>query len=128
MYLRRSNLDRRDLERPRVWRAAIYLVDPVAAAESGRREGLPIDRQRELCRWQARRLGAAVLGEFVDADRHASLRSGLHQALEAAQEERLDYLIVPSLDVLMSNPELAFETGWRLGHAGTVPMTASEAE
>jgi DNA invertase Pin-like site-specific DNA recombinase len=54
------------------------------------------------------------------------VRPGLYQALEAAQEQRLDYLIVWSLDLLADFDEDAFEAAWHLGHAGTIPILAYE--
>lgn len=126
MYLIRHNNDERDLERPRVWRAAIYLCEPDAKDASGAGGEPSIAMQRWLCRCAAKWLGAEVVGEFVDTEPHVSFRPGLHQALEFAQKRRLDYLMVSSLDRLASNGENAFEAAWRLGQAGTVPMPAEE--
>ena len=43
-----------------------------------------------------------------------------------AQEQRLDYLIVWSLDLLADFDDDAFEAAWHLGHAGTIPILAAE--
>jgi hypothetical protein len=123
MFLKRINSDKRDQEKPRIWRAVIYLAEPVKKAD-GRYTGPSIAEQRALCRSEAIRLQAKVIGEFVDIRRYADLRPGLYQALKLAQEERLDYLIVSSLDRLANNQEDFFEAAWYLGHAGTVPMPA----
>lgn len=119
MYLKRSNIDKRDREKPRVWRAAIYLCEP--DTKNGV-TGPSVTEQREVCRHQAKSLQATVVGEFVDTRKYGYLRPGLHQALETAQEQRLDYLIVWSLELLADLNEDAFEVAWRLGHAGTIPM------
>jgi hypothetical protein len=124
MYLKRQNIDERDQEVPRVWRAAIYLCEPGAKNAGGRNSEPPIVRQRMLCRRAAAWLRVEVVGEFVDTQPYVSLRPGLHQALELAQKRRLDYLIVSSLDRLASNEDEAFEVAWCLGHAGTVPVPA----
>jgi len=125
MYLRRRNIDKRDQEKPRVWRAAIYLSESDPKATGAGSEP-SIARQRRRCHSTATALGAEVLGEFVDTRLYVSLWPELHQALELAQEQRLDYLIVSSLDRLPKNRDDVFEVAWRLGHAGTVPTPASE--
>lgn len=119
MYLKRINKDKRDREKPRVWRAAIYLCEP--DVKNGVTEP-SVAKQRALCRQEAKRLGAEMHGEFLDTRKYGFLRPGLHEALETAQEQRLDYLIIWSLDILADLPGDIFEVAWRLGHAGTVPM------
>ena len=119
MLLRRINKDERDREEPRIWRAAIYLCAP--DAKNGVSEP-SIARQRTLCRQEAKRLQVKVIGEFVDTRMYGPLRPWLYQALQLAQEQRLDYLIVWSLDLLADLDEDAFEVAWQLGHAGTIPM------
>ena len=127
MYLKRRNIDKRDQETPRVWRVVIYLYEPDAVGRTAGKEEASIVRQRGLCRFEAARLGAEVVGEFADVGLHAPLRSGLHMALETSQDQHVDYLIVASLDHLLDGIEDdAFEVAWRLGHAGTVPMPACE--
>jgi len=129
MHLRRINQDKRDREEPRVWRAVIYLYEPDAVGRTAGKKEASIVRQRALCRFEAARLGAEVVGEFVDVGLHAPMRSGLHMALETAQEQRVDYLIVASLDHLLDGIEDgAFEVAWRLGHAGTVPIPANSGD
>lgn len=119
MFLKRINKDKRDREKSRVWRAAIYLCEP--DAKNGETEPT-VTEQLRLCRHEAKRLEAEVVGEFLDTRKYGFLRPALHQALEIAQERRLDYLIVWSLDLLADLPGDVFEVAWRLGHAGTVPM------
>lgn len=126
MHLRRINKDERDQEKPRIWRAAIYLSEPVPNGPDEPRSELSIDQQQVLCHLVARVQRIEVLGEFVDAYPHLPLRPGLHRALEFAQEQRLDYLIVSSLDRLADDPDAAFEAAWRLGHAGTAPLQAEQ--
>lgn len=129
MYLRRINKDERDREEPRVWRAVIYLYEPDAVGRAAGKKKASIIRQRERCRFQAASLGAEVVGEFVDVGWHGPLRSALHMALETAQNQRVDYLIVASLDHLLDGTEDdAFEIAWRLGHAGTVPIPANSGD
>jgi Resolvase, N terminal domain len=126
MYLRRSNKDKRDQERPRTWRAAIYLSERDSRVKANIGNELSIEVQRGLCRHQAKKLQAEVVGEFIDTRLYSLLWPQLHQALELAQEERLDYLIISSLDRLPSDRKNAFEVAWRLGHAGTIPMPVGE--
>jgi Resolvase, N terminal domain len=123
MFLKRRNIDRRDQESPRIWRAAIYMCEP--NAKHGVTEPSVL-RQRDLCRREATRLGAEVLGEFLDSQAFglAVTRPGLYQALELAWKERLDYLIVSSLDRLADFDADLFEVAWHLGQAGTSPMEA----
>jgi hypothetical protein len=125
MYLKRQNIDKRDQEKPRVWRAAIYMCEP--NAKRGVSEPSVL-QQRDLCRREATRLGAKMLGEFLDCQAFglAVTRPGLYQALELAWRERLDYLIVASMDQLASNCHDLFEVAWHLGHAGTVPMPVED--
>lgn len=126
VMFRRHNRDERNQGMPRGWRAAIYLVEPDPKEASGPIGAPSIARQRVLCRCAATWLRAEVVGEFVDTQPHVSLRPGLHQAMESAQAQRLDYLIVSSLDRLASSYDEALEVGWRLGQAGTVPMPAED--
>jgi hypothetical protein len=127
MYLKRHNIDERDQEKPRIWRAAIYLGGRDGKSGKGSNLGLSIHEQRTLCRSAAHWRRVHVVDEFVDTKPHESLRPGLQKALEAAQKKRLDYLIVSSMDRLTDDANVAFEVAWRLGHAGTVPVPA-EAE
>jgi len=119
MLLKRITKDERDQEEPRIGRAVIYLCAP--DAKDGVTEP-SVARQRALCRHEAKRLQVEVVSEFVDTRKYGPLRPGLHKVLEAAQERRLDYLIVWSLDLLADFDEDAFEVAWKLGHAGTIPM------
>lgn len=125
MFLRRINRDERDREVPRTWRAVIYLCEP-AQDTGGPLNGPSLAKQRADCRFKATVMRAEVVGEFVDEQPYVPLRPALHQALEFAQSQRLDYLIVSSLDLLADSPESVLETGWRLGHAGTIPVFDGE--
>ena len=123
MQFERRNIDKRDQEKPRIWRAAIYLCEPDA------RNGVSepsISRQRALCRREAKRQAVKVLGEFVETRKYGPLRPRLYQALELAWEQRLDYLIVWSVDLLADLDEDAFEVAWHLGQAGTIPLPVYE--
>jgi hypothetical protein len=122
MFLKKINKDERDQEERRVPRAAIYLREPAEAEDDDDGDELSIAQQRVLCRHEARRLEAEVVGEFVDDWPQLPLGPGLHMALEAAQEKRLDFLIVSSMDQLIRGPQSTFEVAWRLGHAGTFPI------
>jgi hypothetical protein len=121
-FIRRT-IDKRDQEKPRIWRAAIYMCEP--NTKHGVTEP-SVPRQLALCRREAKRLGAKVLGEFLDTRAFglAVTRPGLYQALELTWEQRLDYLIVTSLDVLADFDADRFEVAWHLGQAGTIPMEA----
>jgi hypothetical protein len=115
--------DGRNQEKPRVWRAVIYMCEP--NSKHGVTEP-SVARQRDLCRLEATRLKAEVVGEFVDIQDFglAVTRPGLYQALQLAREQRVDYLIVTSLDVLAVVDDDRFEVAWHLGQAGTIPMEA----
>jgi hypothetical protein len=123
MNFKRRNTDERDQEKPRIWRAAIYMCEP--NSKHGVSEP-SVPRQLAFCRREAKRLGVEVLGEFLDIQAFglAVTRPGLYQALQLAWEKRLDYLIVASLDVLADVDDDRFEAAWNLGQAGTVPMEA----
>jgi Resolvase, N terminal domain len=123
MQFNRRTIEKRDQEKPRIWRAAIYMCEP--NAKHGVTEP-SVPRQRAICRREAKRLGVEVLGEFLDIQAFglAVTRPGLYQALELAWKERLDYLIVASLDLLADFDDDRFEVAWHLGQAGTIPMEA----
>jgi hypothetical protein len=123
MNLIRHTIDKRDQEKPRIWRAAIYMCEP--NAKHGITEP-SVPRQHAICRREAKILGVEVLGEFLDIQDFglAVTRPGLYQALELARKERLDYLIVASLDVLADFDDDRFEVAWHLGEAGTIPIEA----
>jgi DNA invertase Pin-like site-specific DNA recombinase len=123
MQFIKSNRDEHGQEESRVSRVAIYLCEP--STNDGITEP-SVPCQLAACRRTARRQKAEVVGEFLDIREFRSLRPGLHQALEAAQEQRLDYLIVWSLDLLADSDEDAFEAAWHLGQAGTIPIFVYE--
>jgi hypothetical protein len=110
-----------DWQTPRRWRAAIYLRAP-RLGETNRVGDVPsIDYQRWRCRYAATVLGVDVIGEFVDPPGASASRPALWRILEPAyQVQRLDYLVVSSLDRLASDRDEAFEIAWRLGFAGTI--------
>jgi len=125
MQFTKRNSDEHGQEEPRIRRAAIYMCEP------NTKDGVSepsVPRQLALCRREAKRLGAEVLGEFLDTRAFglAVTRPGLYQALQLALEKRLDYLIVTSLDVLADFDDDRFEAAWHLGQAGTIPMFAHE--
>jgi Resolvase, N terminal domain len=125
MQFTKRNRDERSQEKPRVCRVAIYLYEP--STKDGVTEP-SVPRQLAACRRTARRLKAEIVGEFLDVREFGYVRPGLYQALEAAQEQRLDYLIVWSLDLVADFDDDAFEAAWHLGHAGTIPILADEDE
>jgi hypothetical protein len=107
------------------WRAAIYLREPADEWDIPLNEP-SIDQQRALCRCTASVLNAEIVGEFVDKWRTDPSRPGLRQVLDLTlQEPRLDYLIVSSLDRLVSCIDEAFELAWWLGFASTVVIPAN---
>lgn len=123
--LTRRNREECDQERPRKWRAVIYLYEPDAVGRTAGKEEASVIRQSDLCRSKAASLRAEVVGEFVDVGWHAPRRYGLHMALETALARRVNYLIVVSLDHLLDGTEEdAFEVGWRIGSAGIYPIPA----
>jgi hypothetical protein len=121
MNFERHNSDKRDREKPRIWRAVIYMCEP--NSKHGVTEP-SIAQQWDLCRREATRLKAEVVGEFVDIHEFRFVRPGLYQALQLAREQQLDYLIVTSLDVLADFDDDRFEVAWHLGQAGAIPMEA----
>lgn len=124
MLTRRKREERDWVPLPRVWRAAIYLSTDGNEEMRVLADVPPIAQQRVLCRCAATVLHAEVIGEFIDWELVPS-RPGVRQVLELAdQDPRLDYLIVSSLDRLVSNSDEAFEIAWRLGFAGTVVIFA----
>ncbi len=121
MHFERRNIDKRNQEEPRIWRAVIYMCEPNpkhGVAEPS------VARQADLCRREAARLEAEVVGEFVDIREFRFVRPGLYQALQLAREQELDYLIVSSLDRLADFDDDRFEVAWHLGQANTIPMEA----
>jgi hypothetical protein len=115
-----------DQEKPRIIGALIYLFKPEpAATKRGHDNGVPpLAAQRKLCRYEAKRLGARVIGEFVDVVRsHPSARAGFRRALDAARRQRLDYLIVITIGRVYVGTVDTFEVTVRPGHAGTEPIS-----
>lgn len=121
MHFARRNIDKCDQDEPRIWRAVIYMCEPNPKRDVTEPS---VARQRDLCRREATRLKAEVVGEFVDIREFRFVRPGLYQALQLAREQELDYLIVSSLDRLADFDEDRFEVAWHLGQANTIPMEA----
>jgi hypothetical protein len=121
MLFERRNIDKGDQEKPKIWRAVIYMCEPNPKRDVAEPS---IARQLELCRQEATRLEAEVVGEFVDVLKFRFVRPGLYQALQLARELEVDYLIVSSLDRLADFDDDRFEVAWYLGQANTVPMEA----
>jgi len=121
MHFDRHTIDKRDQEKPRIWRGVIYMCEPNG---NDGVTGLSVTRQLELCRREATRLRVEVASEFVDIREFRFVRPGLYQALQLAREQQLDYLIVTSLDVLADFDSDRFEVAWHLGQAGTIPIEA----
>jgi hypothetical protein len=118
-----NQLKEHDQEVPRTRRAIIYLSEVCRPGTDESQFELPIGRQRMLCRHTATALKLEVVAEFVDLWFHTP-RSELHRALELAERERVDYLMVSSRDRLEGIQDQTFEVAWRLGHAGTVTVLA----
>jgi hypothetical protein len=129
VMLTKRNREENDWKVPRVWRAAIYLREP-GPGETNRAGHVPsIHYQGACCRSAAAALHAVVIGEFVDSPGASASRPGLRRILEpACQVQRLDYLIVSSLDRLAGDCDEAFEIAWRLGFAGTVVIPADAGD
>jgi hypothetical protein len=105
-------------------RAVIYLSEPVPDDPNEPRDERTIDQQVVLCRYAAKALDLEVIGEFTDAWPELSTRPGLHQAMEAVRTQRLDFLIVSSLERLAEGYYDTVKVAWHLGRAGTVPVPA----
>jgi hypothetical protein len=124
--LTKRNREEIGREIPRRRQAVIYLY------ESGRDETHPsdgepsIDQQRQRCRHMATLLNVDVVREFAETRALSLLLPGLREVLVLAFWEKLDYLIVSSLDRLGDDLDEAFEIAWRLGFAGTLVVRADE--
>jgi hypothetical protein len=119
--LTKRKREERDEKIPRIWRAAIYLREPDEGETSDLGNVPSVNKQRVSCRCAATVLHAEVVGEFVDTAGGSHSRPGLRRMLElAGRDQRLDYLIVSSLDRLADDRDEAFEIAWRLGFEGTV--------
>jgi Resolvase, N terminal domain len=116
VMLSKRNRQEKDRRAPRKMRTAIYLRESTDDERNRPGGDLSVEQQRLLCRYKATQLWAEVTDEFVD-DRHSS-QSGLAQVMARAQ--RLDYLIVSSLDRLVGDRDDAFDIAWRLGFAATI--------
>jgi hypothetical protein len=109
-----------DQEKPCIIGAVIYLLKPEpAATKRGHDNGVPpLAAQRKLCRYEAKRLGARVIGEFVDVvGPDLSARPGFRRALDAARQ-RLELLIVITMDGVRIGTVDSFEVTVRSSHAG----------
>ncbi|HWY18460.1 MAG TPA: recombinase family protein [Solirubrobacteraceae bacterium] len=88
------------------------------------RDELSMDQQEVLCGYAAKALEVEVIGQFADTRADLASRPGLEQVLEIAQTQRLDFLIVSSLERLADNCHDAVWVAWHLGRAGTIPLPA----
>jgi DNA invertase Pin-like site-specific DNA recombinase len=104
-------------------RAAIYLSDSVPNGEGEPRDETSIEEQLVLCRCAAMALELEIVDVFIDRGDLAS-RSGLHQAMKAVRTQRLDFLIVSSLERLADSYYDTVRVAWHLGKAGTIPLPA----
>jgi hypothetical protein len=119
-----NQLKEHDQESSQPKRAVIYLSETSRPGSDHSQSELPISGQRILCRRAATRLGADIVGEFVNEYPSEPSRLGLHRALDLVDERRLDYLIVSSLDRLALDVNEAFDISWRLCLAGGVAVPA----
>jgi hypothetical protein len=111
-----------DQEKPRIVGAVIYLFKPEPAAmKRGQDSGVPpLAVQRKLCRYEAAERGARVIGEFADVvGPHSSARPGFRRALDAARRQRLNLLIVITMDEVRIGTVDSFEAIVRPSLAGT---------
>src|SRR5437763_9576594 len=88
-------------------RAVLYLrvSTKEQATKGGEAEGYSIPAQRLACKAKAKALGAAVVGEFIDAGESARSadRPELQRMLQFIEEESVQYLIVHKVDRLARN-------------------------
>jgi hypothetical protein len=105
-------------------RAAIYLSEPVPSDLDEPRDELSIDLQIVLCRCAAEAMQFEVVGEFADTQADLALRPGLRKAMKVAREQRLDFLVVSSLERLGDSYYDIVRVAWHLGLAGIVPVPA----
>jgi hypothetical protein len=111
-----------DRKKPR--RAVIYLSEPVPDYGDEPRDELSIDQQVVLCRCVAKGMHFEVVGEFTDSRADLALRPGLRQMIEAVETQRIDFLIISSLERLADSYHDIVKISWKLGRAGTVPVPA----
>ena len=112
-----------DEEDPRIVQAIIYLSEP-RPTEGGEPSDEPsLDTQREICRLKAAKIGAEIGVEFVDKVADLRLRPMLFRATVLCEYERIDYLIISSLDRLPDNRNQALVTGLKLGRNGVTLVT-----
>jgi hypothetical protein len=111
-----------DREKP--WRAVIYLSEPVPNYLDEPRDELSIDQQLVLCRCVAAVMQYEVVGEFTDSRADLASRPGLRQMIEAVETQRIDFLIITSLERLADSYHDITRIAWKLGRAGTVPVPA----
>lgn len=114
-----------DREKPR--RGVIYLCAPRPNRPHLPGHELSIDQQGVLCRAAAKALQTEIVGEFIDTRLDLEERPGLHQAMETIRAQRLDFLIVWSLDRLADDDQQLVKVAWHLGRVGTVPVPAEIA-
>lgn len=72
---------------------------------------------------KAAKIGAEVCGEFVDKVADLRVRPMLYRATVLCEYERIDYLIISSLDRLPDNRNQALVTGLKLGRNGVTLVT-----
>lgn len=114
-------------DRKKPLRGVIYLREPEHHFLNAMGAEPPLDLQRELCRGTAHALQAEIVAELVDTKSDREERPGLREALETVCEQRLDFLIVWSLDRLADDYEQLVKVAWKLGRAGTIPVPAEIA-
>jgi len=111
-----------DQEKPR--RAVIYLSEPVPNHLDEPRDELSIEQQIVLCRCVAAAMQYEVVGEFTDSRADLASRPGLLQVIKAVETQRIDILIISSLERLADSYHDIVKISWKLGRAGTVPVPA----
>ncbi len=98
------------------------------ATRGGEAEGFSIPAQRQACLRKAKELGAAVVGEFVDAGESAKTadRHQLQKMMRYVDEHHPACVIVHKVDRFARQHDDAVLLGIRLREAGTHLVSATE--
>lgn len=115
---------------PATLRAVLYLrvSTEEQAKTGGEAEGYSIPYQRKECRSKAAALGAAVVGEYVDAGESArsSNRPELQRMLGDLRSKHVDLVIVHKIDRLARNRDDDVDINRAIAQAGAKLVSAAE--
>lgn len=116
-----KKLDNLSMERSLVTAGAAVLYLRVASRNQ-HDQSYGIARQREACMREAERLGAVIVGEFVDVgvSGNTSNRSGLGGLLRRITTRPIKYVITSDAGRLARNPGLYRSIRQRLDRAGAM--------